>query len=111
MLKNLTQNYIKAFDAKDLDAVAAMLDENFVLEDPAIKRVEGKIEALKAVQNIFNSCKELEFKAVNIFVEGEVSIIEFNLRLDSTLLKGVDIIKWQSGKMLELRAYLDLPKN
>lgn len=110
MLKNLTQNYIKAFNDRDLKAVALLLTEDFVLEDPAVKRIEGKEACLKAVEGIFSSCSNLEFKAKNIFEDGEYSFIEFSLKLDEVELFGVDILHWQDGKIKELRAYLDLPK-
>lgn len=110
MLKNLTKAYIKAFNDRDLKGVCALLDEDFVLEDPAVKRIEGKQKALEAVENIFNSCKNLEFKAKNIYKDGQTTLIEFILKLDEVKLEGVDILEWQEDKIKKLRAYLDLPK-
>lgn len=111
MLKELTQQYIKAFDAKDIDAVAALLSSTFALEDPVVKRIEGKNNALEAIQGIFSSCQKLSFNAKNIYRDGNTTIIEFTLQLDETFLSGTDIIEWnECGQMNELRAYLDIPK-
>ncbi|EAJ8483788.1 nuclear transport factor 2 family protein, partial [Campylobacter jejuni] len=51
MLKKLTEKYISAFNKKDINEVANLLNENFVLEDPVVKRIEGKEECLKAIEN------------------------------------------------------------
>lgn len=111
MLKDLTKKYIKAFNDRDLQGVSNLLNDNFALEDPAVKRIEGKKECLMAIDNIFGSCKKLSFSAKNIYEDDKTTLIEFILELDSLRLEGVDIIEWKDGKMLELRAYLDMPKD
>ncbi|CAM3485055.1 nuclear transport factor 2 family protein [Campylobacter upsaliensis] len=110
MLKNLTKAYIKAFNDRNLESVEALLDEDFILQDPAVKRIEGKQKALEAVESIFSSCKNLSFSAKNIYEDGQTTFIEFILKLDEVKLEGVDILEWQGDKIKELRAYLDLPK-
>jgi limonene-1,2-epoxide hydrolase len=110
MSKQLTEQYIRAFGAKDLDAVAALLADGFALEDPVVKRIEGKSQALAAIKGIFDGCQALSFKAKRIYADGDTTFIEFTLDLDAVHLEGVDIIEWRGGKMHELRAYLDIPK-
>ncbi|EOG9652524.1 nuclear transport factor 2 family protein [Campylobacter upsaliensis] len=110
MLKNLTKAYIKAFNDRNLESVGALLDEDFILQDPAVKRIEGKQKALEAIESIFSSCKNLSFSAKNIYEDGQTTFIEFILKLDEVKLEGVDILEWQGDKIKELRAYLDLPK-
>lgn len=110
MLKKLTQEYIKAFDNKDIESVSLLLTEDFALEDPVVKRIEGKESVLNAISGIFDSCNTLEFNSKNIYEEGTTTIIEFTLKLDDTILTGTDIIEWENNKMKELRAYLDIPK-
>lgn len=109
MLKKLTEKYISAFNKKDIKEVANLLNENFVLEDPVVKKIEGKEECLKVIEDILNSCKKLSFSAKNIF-QDKNTFIEFILILDETRLEGVDIIEWHNEKIVELRAYLDIPK-
>lgn len=110
MLKDLTKKYIDAFDKKDLNTVSELFINDFALEDPVVKRVEGKVDVLKAIESIFNSCETLDFSAKNIYIDGNITIIEFVLKLDDTILTGTDIIEWENNKMKELRAYLDIPK-
>ena len=86
------------------------MDEKFVLEDPVVKRVEGRSAALEAISKIFDSCEKLNFRAKKIYQDKDSSIIEFVLVLDGVVLEGVDIIDWKDGLMCELRAYLDIPK-
>jgi ketosteroid isomerase-like protein len=110
MLKESTQKYIEAFDSKDLDKCEELFLEDFALEDPVVKRIEGKTEVLKAIKGIFDSCTNLNFSAKNIYQDNQTTIIEFILKLDDTILTGTDIIEWEGNKMKELRAYLDIPK-
>jgi len=110
MLKKLTQEYIKAFDNKDIESISLLLTEDFALEDPVIKRIEGKGSVLNVISGIFDSCNTLNFSSKNIYEEGSTTIIEFILKLDDTVLTGTDIIEWENNKMKELRAYLDIPK-
>lgn len=110
MLKELTNQYIHAFNNKNLTEISELFIDDCILEDPVIKRLEGKENTLTYIEDIFNSCNILEFKEKNIYQENSTTIIEFILKLDDTILIGVDIIEWQENKIKELRAYLDIPK-
>jgi ketosteroid isomerase-like protein len=110
MLKKLTENYIAAFSSKNLNAISEMLTEHFVLEDPVVKKIEGKSAALECMSKMFEATKELNFRSKNIFQDGNSTIIEFILELDGVRLEGVDTIEWNGNLMSELRAYLDIPK-
>lgn len=46
MLKGLTKKYITAFNDKNLKEIAILLNDNFILEDPVVKRIEGKDKCL-----------------------------------------------------------------
>ena len=108
MLKGLTQNYIDAFASKDLGAVMSIFSGDAVLEDPIVNRVVGKKSISEVIGRIFNECESLNFGAKNIFeANGDVTIVEFVLEIDSVQLDGVDVIEWRNGKIIELRAYLD----
>jgi ketosteroid isomerase-like protein len=109
MLKELTEQYIHAFNKKDLAAIEMMLAIDFSLEDPVVKRVEGKKPALDAIARIFAGCNSVTFVAKGIYVDGETSFIEFSLDLDSTHIEGVDVIAWNGVLMKSMRAYLNLP--
>lgn len=111
MIKKLTEQYISCFNNKDIQGVGCLLSEGFILEDPVVKQVIGKANALNAIKSIFDSNEKLQFEAKNIFVDGAISIIEFSLILNEHVLSGADIVEWDpDGKMINLRAYLDVPK-
>ncbi len=110
MLKELTLKYIEYFNNKDLENLSELFTNDFLLEDPVVKRIKGKETVLEAIKGIFDSCDNLSFQAKNIYQDNETTIIEFILKLDNTLLIGTDIIEWENNKMKELRAYLDIPK-
>lgn len=109
MLIELSKQYVEAFNNKDIEKVAELFTDNFALEDPVVKRIEGKEKVLEAINGIFKSCQELSFEAKNIYQDNTTTIIEFVLILDGTVLSGIDIIEWEGEKMKELRAYLDIP--
>lgn len=110
MLTELTKQYIEAFNNKNLIKISELFLDNFSLEDPVVKRIEGKDNVIIAIKGIFDSCEKLSFKDKNIYQDGQTTIIEFILKLDDVILTGVDIIEWENNKMRELRAYLDIPK-
>lgn len=109
MLIELTKEYIEAFNNKDLKKLENLFMNDFALEDPVVKRIEGKEKVLEAIKGIFKSCKTLNFEAKNIYQDKTTTIIEFILKLDDTILSGIDIIEWEDNQMKELRAYLDIP--
>lgn len=105
LIETLTQLYIGFFNHRNLPGVAAMLHEDFVLEDPVITRVEGTAAALLYIKNLFDENPELSFQARNLIADEEKSVIEFELFVGKNLT-GVDIIEWEGRKIKALRAYL-----
>lgn len=106
LFEALTQLYAGFFDARNIAGVSAMLQENFVLEDPSVKRIEGKDKALAYIKEIFDGNLDLSFKPRNILVDGTKSVIEFDLLIGGRELKGTDVIEWSGRRIAELRAYL-----
>ncbi|EIY6495413.1 nuclear transport factor 2 family protein [Campylobacter lari] len=110
MIKKLTEKYIKAFNDKDLEVIKILLSDDFILEDPIVKKVKGKQKCLEVIIGIFKNYNKLNFSAKNIYIDGNISCIEFILKLDDIVLQGVDILEFNGKKIKELRAYLDIPK-
>ena len=109
MLKELTENYIKAFNDKNLIAIRGMTSDDFCLEDPVIVKSTSKQHALTYIKNIFDNTAKLDFivKSLIVCSESQVAIIEFKLILDQQCFNGVDIVEWQNNKISSLRAYLN----
>jgi len=104
-LRQLTLDYIAAFDQRNVEALSALLHDDIVLEDPA-GRFAGKATVLKYISGIFDAIKDLSFSAQEIIVESPRSVIEFRLVLDGKVLVGTDVIEWRDGQLAVLRAYL-----
>jgi len=106
-LLNNTKEYIDAFDNKNLSLIEDFFNQDAVLFDPANpKGVKGKENIINLISDIFKEYDKLNFIHNNIFIDQDTTIIEFELNLGQKKLVGVDIIKWQEGKIEELRAYL-----
>ena len=103
----LTEAYVKAFDAQDLDKLAGMLAEDAILYDPSVGEVKTKKSILEFVAQIFTENDRLNFVAKRVVVDKEQSVIEFLLTLGSTVVKGVDLIAWENGKIKRIDAYLE----
>ena len=59
MLKKLTQEYINKFNTKNLQGIGDMLSDDFYLEDPVVKHIDGKNSCLNAISDIFNNFSNL----------------------------------------------------
>jgi ketosteroid isomerase-like protein len=49
-LKDLSRAYVAAFNARNAPGCAALMADDFALEDPVVKRVEGKEAAMRVVE-------------------------------------------------------------
>lgn len=105
-LASLTRQYVQFFNSRNLSGVAALMTEDFILEDPTVKQIRGKNLARNYLKKLFEEFPALEFNAKHIIADDTRSVIEFSLSLGGKILKGADVIEWKQGKMTELRAYL-----
>lgn len=111
-IKKRTQEYISAFDGKQLDKISEFFSDDFVLTDPAAT-VRGKGEVISYIKEVFDANSELSFTEKHVFVTDKLeSIIEFELKLGETFLVGTDVIHWNERiSMVCMNAYLYEKKN
>lgn len=103
-----TKQYVTAFNNKDLDSAASLMDENFTLSDPGVKGLSPRKDVVDFIKTIFDaSGDEFRFEAKNVWQSDDHTFIEFQLDIGNDQLEGVDIIRWNDGKMVEMRAYLN----
>jgi ketosteroid isomerase-like protein len=57
-LKDLSRAYVAAFNARNVPGCAALMADDFALEDPVVKRVEGRDAAMRVVEGLFASCNK-----------------------------------------------------
>ncbi|MDA9230951.1 nuclear transport factor 2 family protein [Rickettsiales bacterium] len=106
-LRGKTEEYIKAFDNKNLEEVSKFFNQDSILFDPANPRgVKGKNNIMAMIDGIFKDHDRLSFVDKNIFIDQNTSIIEFEIALNEKKLVGVDLIEWDGSFIKELRAYL-----
>jgi dTDP-glucose pyrophosphorylase/predicted SnoaL-like aldol condensation-catalyzing enzyme len=104
--KILTELYIKFFNQKNIAAIEAILAPEMVLDDPTIGLVKGSKAVSDFIKKFHKEYPSLEFSALNVFASESHSAIEFQLKLSSGILNGVDLIEWTDGKIVSLRVYL-----
>ena len=107
MLFDLTRSYAEAFGARDAQRVSALLHDDVVLEDPQAGPVSGRDAVMALNRSIFESCGSMACRARTILVEGDRSVLEFELDLDGKLIRGVDILEWRDGRIAAIRAYVN----
>ena len=105
-IRKLTTDYVAAFDALDIDKVGSFFAEEFELTDPDVTALTPRNNVLIYIKSLFDTHESLSFKAHNIIVDGNSSVIHFTLTLGPLILDGVDIITWESAKMINMKAYL-----
>lgn len=104
---SLTNQYIEAFNARDIDALEEIFSEKFELRDPYIKRIEGKVRALQFLKKFFSESKTVSFSAFCVGSSSSTTFIHFHLSVDGKSLRGVDVISWVDGLMTGLTAYME----
>jgi dTDP-glucose pyrophosphorylase len=106
-IRRLTRRYISAFNSRCLEEIASLMHEEFVLEDPAVKRIESRDRVTEFLGEMFTSARTLSFTAVDVATFHNKSFIQFQLNIDDKRFRGVDVITWSDGKMESLIAHLD----
>jgi ketosteroid isomerase-like protein len=107
-LRELTQQYLAAFNARDIDGVAALLSKDFCLTDPSVTRLAPREKAVEYIHGLFIANSLLKFEAKTILVDGDSSVIHFSLFVDAGVYNGIDLITWEQERMATLTAYLTL---
>ncbi len=105
VIEEKSRAYVHAFHAMDLDSVMNFFDDDATLIDPGVN-LSGKAAIRDFLTGLFASVKKINFIEKNILVDGEKSVIEFELQIDDQRYIGTDVIQWQAGKISALRAYL-----
>lgn len=105
ILNDLTNQYIKAFNEKNIDAVMHMFENGSSLIEPN-DIFAGHENIKRRLVDIFKS-PELMFTATTVICQMNKSVIEFKLSLGCDVIKGVDVIEWNhNNKIVKLTAYI-----
>lgn len=106
-VRQRTEQYVAAFNSKNIIAVEAMFSPHFLLHDPSFHS-DNHGDVVQFLSTLFTSTAKLEFIAESIVVEDMKSVIVFTLRLDDKVFEGSDYIQWDDDyNMSSLFAYLN----
>ncbi|QNI71224.1 nuclear transport factor 2 family protein [Cyanobium sp. NS01] len=105
-LRELTQQYVAAFNAKDIDGVSALLTEDFSITDPSVTQLEPRDKAIEYIRGLFMSNSVLSFQALDIIVGDDITALHFALSLGEERYHGIDLINWKQDKISSILAYL-----
>lgn len=107
-LRKLTQQYVDAFNARDIKGVADLLSSDFSLTDPSVTCLGPRDKVIEYIDELFRQNPSLRFVAKRILVDGNSSAIHFMLSLGADIYDGIDLIDWDHDKMRNMNAYLAL---
>ena len=106
-IKQLTYEYVKLFNAADIETLKQMFLPEVSLEDSFTPRISGFQPVVDFYASLFSSVKTLNFEPqMSAVVDEDTTMIRFKLQLDDDYYEGVDILKFRSMKLLSLSAYL-----
>ena len=108
LTERLSVLYARFFNDRNIAGLTAMLDEDFALEDPAVRRLEGKRAVLDYIRKVYQQNDKLKFVLRTVTATEKRSVIEFVLVLGDQRLCGTDVLEWSGCQLRELRAYLTL---
>eukprot|EP00741_Cyanophora_paradoxa_P000332 tig00000403_g323.t1 len=113
-LRANTENYVRAFNKRDVAALEALMAEDYTVTEyyhGVTPKREGRDQALGALKAMFDQNQNIVLRVTNIHVDPSdaVSILEFELTVGGTVLKGMESIVWEGSQMSQLRVYIDMP--
>ena len=111
-LIRLTEKFVTAFNKMDLNEVTNSFAENSIYEDSKGNRFYGKLEIKKAFEPLLSGqMGQIHFEGDDIFVEEESGkvmtswTLSIDLKGNKSKIKGLDLLKFVNGKVLEKIAY------
>jgi len=99
--------YLRAYEQKNLAAIAAMFADDIVLRDWKIF-VRGKGAALAETANNFAAAKSIEIQPLALYDNGDAVAAELKIVVDGEIeLYVVDVLSFSpTGQIQSIRAYL-----
>jgi dTDP-glucose pyrophosphorylase len=106
LIEKRTKIYADFFNAKNIAGIYSLFNLDARLVDPSVD-IRGRDNIVAYVSDLFKNNINLSFEIKNLFVNGDSSVIEFELGINGKFINGTDVIDWKDGRIMELRAYLE----
>lgn len=102
----LLRQYLAAYAAKDLDAIAAMLSDQVHLRDWHLE-AQGKAAVLRETRRNFEEARSLRITVETVFVSGLRAAAQLRILVNDEIdLSVVDVLSFDaSGMISAVRAY------
>jgi bifunctional N-acetylglucosamine-1-phosphate-uridyltransferase/glucosamine-1-phosphate-acetyltransferase GlmU-like protein len=104
-LEEKSRDYVRAFHSRDIEVIMEFFDDSAILVDPNVE-LSGASAIKEFLIELFSSINNFSFIEKDIIASEDKSVIEFELSIDEKTLVGADIVRWRSGKIIALNAYL-----
>ena len=101
--KKLVEQWVKAFNGGDVDALAAFYSDNAINHQVAESPVEGR-EAIRAMFAREFEQAEMVCEIENLFQDGNWAILEWK---DPNGLRGCGFFEVTGGRIVHQRGYFD----
>ncbi|MGX5848155.1 sigma-70 family RNA polymerase sigma factor [Mesorhizobium sp. PL10] len=100
------RRYVDLFNARDFDAVRALIAEDIQLEVVNRTRMRGKTQ----VSNYFGNYDRVSDWALSLgFVDGRPAILIRNPQAGDDAVRGFMLVDWQDGKVSQIRDFRYAP--
>jgi ketosteroid isomerase-like protein len=98
--------YLAAYAARDLDAIAALLSDDVMLQDWNL-RVAGRAAVLAETRKNFEAVRSLRIEVLQVYEAGQRAAAELRIVVDETItLDVVDALQFDAaGRISAIRAY------
>jgi ketosteroid isomerase-like protein len=102
-----------AFDAKDIDSLAAWVTDDVRLQIGNAPAADGKTQFVESLRAFFASVKSVEHSISNVWSDIDAIIAELNVRytrLDGTelTLPCCNVFRVRDGAVADYRVYMDI---
>lgn len=109
--KDLSWQFAECFSYKDLKGLSALFHSDVSLYDPSLKWVKGKEKVIEVLKIGFETFQHVSYKVIEMFEDRETTILRFEIVMDDKKFVGVDFLKWQDQKLIDLIYYYNPPEN
>ncbi|MES9968515.1 MAG: nuclear transport factor 2 family protein [Candidatus Thiodiazotropha sp.] len=103
-----TKSYAAVVNDRNVADATEMFAEDIKCSDPLVSDLTPKSAVVDFYRQQFElPIERFEFIPRNVIQQGNTTVMEFDMVVENKTLKGVDVIEWKDGLIVNLRAYLN----
>lgn len=109
--QDLSWQFAECFTHKDIEGLSDLFHNDLSLYDPALKWVRGKEKVIAVLKSGFETFQRVSYKIIEMFEDRETTILRFEIVMDDKKFVGVEFLKWQDQKLIDLICYYNPPES